>query len=142
MSWDLMLFKIASTPGAATLGSSDDVCGAIRKAWPNTAWGSGGTTGQRFSDGCIFELKFAHVGRGIGPSFRAVDGSDVSEVHVSIHGKGNPFPTIIELCKHTGWTAFDCQTGAFLDLDGPTQSEWEAFQGYASEADESARLRP
>jgi hypothetical protein len=38
-----------------------------------------------------------------------------------------------------GWSALDCSTSKFLDLDNPSQAGWEGFQAFRDKVIEQYR---
>ena len=126
MSWDVMIFNTqGKTPASMEefddssckpLGIAADVRERVLNYLPGIDW-SDPTWGILEGDG--FSIEF-NVG----------SGDPVENMMLHVRGGGDAIATIIKFVRPMGWSALDCSTSEFLDLDNPSQSGWEEFQAF------------
>lgn len=126
MSWDVMIFNMRgrTPPPIEQLQESDcDPLGSAVEVrhqltvllpgidWSDTAWGMYASNG--------FSIEFN------------VGGDDpICHMMLHVRGGGDAISTITAFARLQGWSALDCSTGEFLDLENPSQAGWEGFQAY------------
>jgi hypothetical protein len=88
--------------------------------WSDTTWG--------IYEGNGFSIEF-NVGRD--------DPIGIMMLHV--RGGGDAIAAIVTLARPVGWSALDCSTSKFLDLDNPSQAGWEVFQAFRDKVIEPYR---
>jgi hypothetical protein len=126
MSWDVMIFNLRDqTPPPLEelqegdyepLGAAADVRQQIASLLPGVDW-SDPTWGIYEGDG--FSIEF-NVG----------EEDPIENMMLHVRGGGDPIAAITRLAKPLGWSALDCSTSEFLDLDNPSQAGWEGFQAF------------
>lgn len=133
MSWDIMLLSkdpgpITGTMKVPPLGDAQFVRDQISKTlpgvnWSDPAWG--------VLDGPGWSIEFNHR------KFGLTEG-----LMLHVRGGGEPISAIVEICRNTGWVAFDIQEGALIDLKAPSDKSWKEFQGYRDGISASMSVTP
>ena len=124
MSWDLMLFN---TRGKAPppieqfeesdyepLGTAVEVRQRIAALLPGVDW-TDITWGIYEGDG--FSIEF-NVGKD----------DPIGDMMLHVRGGGDAISAIVTIAHSNGWSALDCSTSEFLDLQNPSQEGWMGFQ--------------
>jgi hypothetical protein len=126
MSWDVVLFNTRGrTPppveqfqesDCEPLGPATEVRTQIAKLlpgvdWSDEAWG-------------LFE------GDGFSIEFNVGKNDPIGSMMLHVRGGGDAISAITAVARPLGWSALDCSTGEFLDLDNPSQKGWEGFQAF------------
>jgi hypothetical protein len=139
MSWDVMIFNLGGkTPptldefeesDCLPLGPAAEVRERLsallaKLDWSDPTWG-------------VFE------GNGFSIEFNVGEDDPISNMMLHVRGRGDAIAAITRFAKPLGWSALDCSTSEFLDLDNPSQAGWEGFQAYRDkiieeEADEES----
>ncbi len=144
MSWDVMIFNTTGSvrphieqfteSDYQPLGSAVDVRERLSNIvpdidWTDPAWG--------IYEGDGFSIEF-NVG--------TEDPIDTMMLHA--RGSGDAIKAIVNFARPLGWSALDCSTDEFLDLDRPSHDGWEEFKVFrnkvykqTSHSDESERNR-
>ena len=135
MSWDVMIFNLrgASPPPIEqmqegdyeSLGPADDVRQRISSLlsgidWSNPTWG-------------IYE------GDGFSIEFNVGQDDPIDTMMLHVRGGGDAISAITRLARPLGWSALDCSTSQFLDLDNPSHAGWEGFQRFRDKVIEKYR---
>src|SRR4051794_6278443 len=117
MSWDVMIFNLrgASPPPIEDLaegdygpqGPADEVRQRVASLLPGLDW-SDPTWGLYEGDGFSIEV---NVG----------DDDPIDNMMLHVRGGGDAISAIARFARPLGWSALDCSTGQFLDLDNPSQ---------------------
>jgi hypothetical protein len=79
--------------------------------WSDTTWGT-------------------HEGNGFSIELNVGQGDPVTAMGLHVRGGGDAIAAIMSIVRPLGWSAVDCSTGEFLDLDNPSQVGWVAFQAF------------
>jgi hypothetical protein len=126
MSWDVMIFNMrGKTPPPldqlqesdyAPLGPAAKVRQQVSSLLPGVDW-SDPTWGTYGDDG--FSIEFS-VGKD----------DPIKNMTLHVRGGGVAIAAITRFAKPLGWSALDCSTSEFLDLDNPSQAGWQGFQAY------------
>jgi hypothetical protein len=126
MSWDVMIFNLGGkTPpplhelkdsDLLPLGPAEEVRHRISALLAGVDW-SAPTWGLYGGDG--FSIEF-NVGKD----------DPIAHMMLHVRGGGDAIAAIAGFAKPLGWSALDCSTSDFLDLDNPSQAGWEGFQAY------------
>ncbi|MGE3808440.1 MAG: hypothetical protein AB7K24_27570 [Gemmataceae bacterium] len=126
MSWDVMIFNAGGkTPppldklehsDLLALGPAEQVRQRISALLAGVDW-SDPTWGLYAEHG--FSIEF-NVGKN----------DPIANMMLHVRGGGDAIAAIARFAKPLGWTALDCSTSEFLDLDNPSQAGWEGFQAY------------
>lgn len=126
MSWDVMIFNTGGKkpPPVEQFQESDyealGAAGAVRQRlsgllpgidWSDTTWG-------------IYE------GDGFSIEFNVGNDDPIGSMMLHVRGGGNAIAAIVTFARPLGWSALDCSTSEFLDLDRPSQAGWEEFQAF------------
>jgi hypothetical protein len=135
MSWDVMIFNTRgkSPPSVEefedsdyeTLGPAADVRQRLSELlpgvdWSDTTWG-------------IYE------GDGFSIEFNVGDDDPIENMMLHVRGGGEAIAAIAKFARPLGWSALDCSTSEFLDLDNPSQDGWEGFQEFRDTVIKRAR---
>jgi hypothetical protein len=56
-----------------------------------------------------------------------------------VRGGGDAVAAILQFTRPNKWSAFDCSTGAFIDLENPSHEGWEGLQTARDEAVDALR---
>lgn len=124
MSWDVMIFNTRGKrpppveefqksdyeplgPGAAVRERLSELLPGID--WSDTTWG-------------VYE------GNGFSIEFNVGEDDPIGDMMLHVRGGGDAIPAIVTFARPMGWSALDCSTSEFLDLDNPSQAGWEGFQ--------------
>jgi hypothetical protein len=125
MSWDVLIMNTrGKTPAMEELRDSDcdplgkaaDVRKKLSKHLPGIDW-SEKSWGHFQGDGYHIEFNVGHA-------------DPLQTIMLHVHGGGDVIAAIVRFARPLGWSALDCSTSEFLDLDDPSQAGWEGFQGY------------
>jgi hypothetical protein len=126
MSWDVMIFNMrGKTPPPldqlqesdyAPLGAAVEVRQQVSSLLPGVDW-SDPTWGIYGDDG--FSIEF-NVGKD----------DPIENMMLHVRGGGDAIAAITRFAKPLGWSALDCSTSEFLELDKPSQAGWQGFQAY------------
>jgi hypothetical protein len=126
MSWDVMVFNTRGKvpPSLAEFQESDceplgpaaEVRERIAALLPGVDW-SDPTWGL-------------YAGNGFSIEFNVGDDDPIDNVMLHIRGGGDAIAAIVMFARPLGWSALDCSTSEFLDLDHPSQEGWEGFQAF------------
>lgn len=126
MSWDVMIFNMrGKTPPPLEqlqesdyepLGPAVEVRQRISALltgvdWSDPTWG-------------IYE------GDGFSIEFNAGKDDPIDNMMLHVRGGGDAIAAITRFARPLGWSALDCSTSEFLDLENPSQAGWEVFQAY------------
>ncbi|NLS95630.1 MAG: hypothetical protein GXX96_26145 [Planctomycetaceae bacterium] len=126
MSWDVMVFNTRGKkpPSVEQFEKSDyeplGPAAAVRERlsellpgidWSDTTWG-------------IYE------GNGFSIEFNVGKDDPIGDMMLHVRGGGDAIPAIVTFARRMGWSALDCSTSEFLDLDNPSQAGWEGFQEF------------
>ena len=129
MSWDVVVCNFQGSPPDSPeelpdelepLGTAAAVRDSISKYLPGVNW-----TDARSGD---------YSGEGFNIELSLDDDDPVETVMLSVHGGGDPLSAIMSFVLPNNWSLLDGSTGAFLDLDDPSQAGWEGFQEYRDAA--------
>jgi hypothetical protein len=135
MSWDVMIFNLGGKmpPALEQLQDGDIVplglAGDVRQRisgllggvdWSDPSWGFYGGEG--------FSIEF-NVGKD----------DPIPNMMLHVRGGGDAIAAITRFAKPLGWSALDCSTSEFLDLEKPSQAGWEGFQAYRDKVIEHYR---
>lgn len=126
MSWDVLIINtLGKSPQSvdecqdsdcAPLGKAADVRKKLSKHLPGIDWS---------------EKRWGHFqGEGHHIEFNVGHDDPVQTIMLHVHGGGDVIAAIVQFARPLGWSALDCSTSEFLDLDNPSQAGWEGFQGY------------
>ncbi len=69
-------------------------------------------------------------GDGYSTEFNVGKDHTISNMMLHVRGGGDAITAITRFAKPLGWSALDCSTSEFLDLDNPSPVGWECFQAY------------
>jgi hypothetical protein len=126
MSWDVMVFNMRgkSPPSLEQLQESDyeplGPAAVVRQHisallpgidWSDPAWG-------------IYE------GDGFSIEFNVGKDDPIDNMMLHVRGGGDAISAITKFVRLPGWSALDCSTSEFLDLENPSQAGWEGFQAF------------
>jgi hypothetical protein len=126
MSGDVMIFNLGgkTPPPLEQLQDSDfhslGPAGEVRQRisgllagvdWSDLSWG--------LYEGDRYSIEF-NVGKD----------DPISNIMLHVRGGGDAIAAIAQFAKPLGWSALDCSTSEFLDLENPSQAGWEGFQAY------------
>lgn len=135
MSWDVMIFNTRGdkTPPIEQFQESDyeplGPAAIVRRRlsellpgidWSDATWG-------------IFE------GNGFSIEFNVGNDDPIDNMMLHIRGGGDAVAAIVTFARPLGWSALDCSTSVFLDLDNPSQAGWEGFQSFRDKIIEKNR---
>lgn len=130
MSWDVMIFNTRGKKPPPVeefqdsdfdpLGPAPEVRRQLSALLPGIDW-SDTTWGMYGGDG--FSIEF-NVG----------DDDPIANMMLHVRGGGDAIAAIVKFARPLGWSALDCSTGEFLDLDNPSQEGWEGFQAFRDKA--------
>jgi hypothetical protein len=136
MSWDVVVFNVrGKTPSleqfeqsdCEPLGPAAEVHQRISALLPGVDW-SDPTWGIYEGDG--FSIEF-NVGKD----------DPIESMMLHVRGGGDAIAAITRFARPQGWSALDCSTGEFLDLENPSQAGWEGFQAYRDKVIKKVRRR-
>lgn len=126
MSWDVMIFNTQGKNAQSVeqiqesdyepLGPAETVRQQISSLLPGIDW-SDTTWGIYDVDGLSIE-------------FNVGDDDPIANMMLHVRGGGDAIAAIVTFARPLGWSALDCSTGEFLNLDHPSQAGWEGFQAY------------
>ncbi len=123
MSWDLIIFNTCgkAPPPLEQLQESDyeplgpavEVRQRIAALlpgvdWTDTSWG--------IYEGDGFSIEFN------------VDDDPIGNMMLHIRGGSDAISALVTICQSNSWSALDCSTSEFLDLQNPSHEEWAGFQ--------------
>jgi hypothetical protein len=126
MSWDVMIFNFGgkTLPRIGELKESDceplGPAAEIRRKvtlslagidWLDPTWG-------------------LYQGTGFSVEFNLGRDDLIRNMMLHVRGSGDAISAITEFASPLGWSAFDCSTGEYLDLQNPSQAGWKGFQEY------------
>ena len=126
MSWDVILLKFETAPKpiedlggeykSLPFGSHDTVRAAIDRCISGVRWSTG--------------RHGLFTGGGFSIEFSMTAESPVKSIHLAIRGRGDVWPTLVNLmCTH-GWSALDCSLTKFIDPADPSSCAWETIQAF------------
>ena len=69
-------------------------------------------------------------GDGFSIEFNVGKDEPIKHLMLHVHGGGDAISAITTFARPLGWSALDCSSGQFLDLDHPSKTGWEGFQAY------------
>jgi hypothetical protein len=69
-------------------------------------------------------------GDGFSIEFNFGKDDPIANMMLHVRGRGEAIAAIARFARTLGWSALDCSTSEFLDLDNPSQAGWEYFQAY------------
>ena len=125
MSWDVMIFNTRSKAPPPLeqfeesdyppLGPAAEVRQRISALLPGVDW-TDTTCGIYQGDG--FSIEFN------------VDDDPIENMMLYVRGSGDAISQIATICQSNGWSALDCTTSEFLDLQNPSQEGWKGYQSY------------
>ena len=126
MSWDVLILKFDGSPPSldelpddfkpTELGMADQVRVLISHCLPTVDWSD---LSWGMFDGGNFTIEF---------NLSSKDSVDSFMLHV--RGNGDAVPTVVNICRPNGWSAYDVSTGKFIDLEHPSSEGWEAFKKF------------
>ncbi|HEV2971699.1 MAG TPA: hypothetical protein VGY55_17105 [Pirellulales bacterium] len=126
MSWDVMIFNLGGTPpppldklresDCAPLGPAFDVRCRISTLlvgidWSDPTWG-------------------VYAENGYSIEFNVGNDDPIKSIMLHVRGGGDAISAIARFARPLGWSALDCSTSEFLDMENPSQVEWEGFQAF------------
>ncbi len=135
MSWDVMIFNTRGTKPPPIDQFQESDYGPLGPAaevrhqlsgllpgidWSDTTWG-------------IYE------GTGFSIEFNVGKDDPIGSMMLHVRGGGNAIAAIVKIARPLGWSALDCSTSEFLDLDRPSQAGWEGFQAFRDKVIEQYR---
>lgn len=126
MSWDVMIFNTRGKKPPPIeqfeesdyepLGPAAGVRERLSSLLPGIDW-SAPTWGVFEGDG--FSIEF-NVGKE----------DPIGSMMLHVRGGGDAIAAIFTFARPLGWSALDCSTSDFIDLDSPSQAGWEGFQAF------------
>jgi hypothetical protein len=135
MSWDVMIFNTRgkNPPSIEQFQESDyDPLGpaaSVREAlsnllpgidWSDTTWG-------------------IYQGAGFSIEFNVSKDDPIGTMMLHVRGAGDAISAIVAFARPSGWSALDCSTSDFINLDQPSQAGWEGFQAFRDKVMEQYR---
>ena len=126
MSWDVMILNIkgAKPPPLELLQQSDCApLGSLRDVRVQLASLLSGIDWQVPTRG-------VYDGDGFSIEFNTGEDDPVSSIMLHVRGGGDAIADIVKFARPLGWSALDCSTSEFLDLEDPSHAGWEGFQSY------------
>jgi hypothetical protein len=75
-----------------------------------------------------------YEGDGFSIEFSVGDDDPIDAMMLHVRGGDDAISKIVTFTRPLGWSALDCSTGQFLDLENPSQEGWEGFQAYRDRA--------
>jgi hypothetical protein len=135
MSWDVMIFNTRGKKPPPIeqfqesdyepLGPAASVRQQLSSLLPGIDW-SDKTWGIYEGDG--FSIEF-NVGKD----------DPIGSIMLHVRGGGDAIAAIVIFARPLGWSALDCSTSDFLDLESPSQAGWEGFQAFRDKVIEQYR---
>jgi len=126
MSWDVMIFNTRGKKAPpveqfkeddySPLGPAAEVRERLSASLPEIDW-SDPTWGIYNRAG--FSIEF-NVGKD----------DPIESMMLHVRGGGDAIAAVATIARPLGWSALDCSTSEFLDLDSPSQEGWEGFQAF------------
>lgn len=126
MSWDVMIlntrgkkpppFKQFQESDCEPLGPAAGVRERLTNLLPGIDW-SDPTWGIYEGDG--FSIEF-NVGKK----------DPIGSMMLHVRGGGDAIAAIVAVARPLGWSALDCSTSDFIDLDSSSRAGWEGFQAF------------
>lgn len=138
MSWDVMIFNTRGSkpppieqfqeihyeplgPAAGVRQRLSNLLPGID--WSDTTWG-------------IYESG------GLSIEFNVGKDDPIGDMMLHVRGVGDAIAAIVAIARPLGWSALDCSTSKFLDLDNPSQVGWEGFQAFRNKIIAKSRNKP
>ena len=125
MSWDVLIMKTdGKTPvrelpndfKPECMGNAEELRGRLSQFFATLDWSD---------PACgIF------VGHGFSLEFNFTRSGPVDSFMLHVRGGGGAVMPIVDMCKHFGWQALDCQCSEFMDLTNPDPGSWERWQTF------------
>jgi hypothetical protein len=135
MSWDVVVQNFEGHPPpedemveGLPLGTAASIRKKIDKYLPGVNW-SDPLTG--FYEEEAFSIEF-----------QLGEEQPITCMVLAVRGGGEAFAALKSFARPHKWSLFDCTESAFLDLDSPTASGFEAFQNYRDRAIAQKNRRP
>jgi hypothetical protein len=80
-----------------------------------------------------------YEGDGFSIEFNLGKNDPVGAMMLYVRGDGDPISAIVRFIRPLGWSALDCSTCEFLDLDNPSYTGWKSFQAFRDKVIETHR---